>query len=378
MADVANKPQNLTFQNLHAENMVCYGMFFTGTNQPNPMDEEKAVHVLIDGCSVALTQTGHGFRWNADDVTVRNCSAYNLHSTGLWAQGGNRDSNSGFKTSIDGFASNRRMAVGPDRAGPSDGNPNEYLRNFFAQRVRLGGTGDLDQNNAIIEMGTCGACLVNDCIGKLEIGRPQSNLCQNYAYFNKPLNHANWDSLNWTAQQNCQQSFNLTCLVITPISPLPPPDCGNSMMGAACLPLPDPYNIGYQGEMGLVIDGTVNIDDLLAVINAWGNCPELPDGVATGPRPPCPADISPSVCGDSVVNIDDLLAVINHWGPCPNHPMCGLMPPTQEEGPPESAPQSISDCWHKCSNAFPADEAAWLRCFDDCVEALQRAGLIPY
>jgi hypothetical protein len=48
-------------------------------------------------------------------------------------------------------------------------------------------------------------------------------------------------------------------------------------------------------------DGVVNVDDLLAVINAWGACPG------------CPADIT----GDGVVNVDDLLAVINAWGPCP-------------------------------------------------------------
>jgi Dockerin type I domain len=47
-------------------------------------------------------------------------------------------------------------------------------------------------------------------------------------------------------------------------------------------------------------DNVVNIDDLLAVINAWGS---------TGG----PADVN----GDHVVNIDDLLIVINAWGMCP-------------------------------------------------------------
>jgi hypothetical protein len=45
-------------------------------------------------------------------------------------------------------------------------------------------------------------------------------------------------------------------------------------------------------------DGAVNIDDLLAVINAWGPCP-----------PACPADVT----GDNIVNIDDLFTVINSW-----------------------------------------------------------------
>jgi len=52
----------------------------------------------------------------------------------------------------------------------------------------------------------------------------------------------------------------------------------------------------------------VNVDDFLAVINAWGPCPAPPAS--------CPADISPAG-GDGVVNVDDLLAVIDAWGPCP-------------------------------------------------------------
>ncbi|MCI0629246.1 MAG: hypothetical protein L0Y44_01155 [Phycisphaerales bacterium] len=53
-------------------------------------------------------------------------------------------------------------------------------------------------------------------------------------------------------------------------------------------------------------DGVVNVDDLLAVISAWGSCP--PGS--------CPADIAPPG-GDGVVNVDDLLAVISAWGACP-------------------------------------------------------------
>lgn len=46
---------------------------------------------------------------------------------------------------------------------------------------------------------------------------------------------------------------------------------------------------------------TVDVDDLLAVINSWGPCAG------------CPADIT----GNGVVDVDDLLAVINGWGACP-------------------------------------------------------------
>jgi hypothetical protein len=52
----------------------------------------------------------------------------------------------------------------------------------------------------------------------------------------------------------------------------------------------------------------VNIDDLFAVINSWGQCPP-----PTPRQPTCPAD----VLTDGYVNIDDLFAVISAWGPCP-------------------------------------------------------------
>ena len=49
------------------------------------------------------------------------------------------------------------------------------------------------------------------------------------------------------------------------------------------------------------IDGTVNVDDLLAVVGAWGACPAAPAF--------CPIDMD----GDGSVDIDDLLLVIGHW-----------------------------------------------------------------
>lgn len=51
-------------------------------------------------------------------------------------------------------------------------------------------------------------------------------------------------------------------------------------------------------------DGIVNVNDLLAVINAWGPCPS--------PPAQCPADVT----NDNLVNVNDLLVVINAWGLC--------------------------------------------------------------
>jgi hypothetical protein len=55
-------------------------------------------------------------------------------------------------------------------------------------------------------------------------------------------------------------------------------------------------------------DGAVNVDDLIAVILAWGPCPPKP---AVGG---CPADIEPFPGGDGDVDVDDLIAVILNWG----------------------------------------------------------------
>jgi hypothetical protein len=74
-----------------------------------------------------------------------------------------------------------------------------------------------------------------------------------------------------------------TVQVQGPILPPPPP--------------PDPDITG---------DGNVNVQDMLAVINAWGPCAQ--------PCPPsCAADIGPGT-GDCTVNVADLLMVINNWG----------------------------------------------------------------
>jgi hypothetical protein len=48
-------------------------------------------------------------------------------------------------------------------------------------------------------------------------------------------------------------------------------------------------------------DGQVNVDDLIAVILAWGLCPPAPA--------PCPADLD----NNGAVDVDDLIAVILNW-----------------------------------------------------------------
>lgn len=58
-------------------------------------------------------------------------------------------------------------------------------------------------------------------------------------------------------------------------------------------------------------DGQVDVNDLLAIINAWGPCPNCP-------MTHCAADIEPfESAGNCAIDVSDLLAVINGWGPCP-------------------------------------------------------------
>jgi hypothetical protein len=49
-------------------------------------------------------------------------------------------------------------------------------------------------------------------------------------------------------------------------------------------------------------DGVVDVDDLVAVILAWGDCPKPPKD--------CPADVD----GSGEVDVDDLVMVILNWG----------------------------------------------------------------
>ena len=68
---------------------------------------------------------------------------------------------------------------------------------------------------------------------------------------------------------------------------------------------PCPANIVTIGASATQVD----VDDLLAVISAWGACPAPPAS--------CPANIVTTGASATQVDVDDLLAVISGWGPCP-------------------------------------------------------------
>ena len=55
--------------------------------------------------------------------------------------------------------------------------------------------------------------------------------------------------------------------------------------------------------------GAVDVDDLLAIISAWGPC--------SAPPATCLANIINTGTSADRVDVDDLLAVISAWGRCP-------------------------------------------------------------
>ncbi|MEM7229314.1 MAG: thrombospondin type 3 repeat-containing protein [Planctomycetota bacterium] len=81
-------------------------------------------------------------------------------------------------------------------------------------------------------------------------------------------------------------------------------------IGDACevLILPCPADCAPDNGDGTFGNGLVNIDDLLAVINAFGS--------AGGPCDNAP-DNGDGTFGNDLINIDDLLGVINAFGACP-------------------------------------------------------------
>lgn len=68
--------------------------------------------------------------------------------------------------------------------------------------------------------------------------------------------------------------------------------------------LQDTWELGIVTPGDVDCDGLVDISDLLAVINQWGDC--LSKGA-------CSADVAPPPDGDGVVDVSDLLLVINQW-----------------------------------------------------------------
>jgi hypothetical protein len=64
------------------------------------------------------------------------------------------------------------------------------------------------------------------------------------------------------------------------------------------------FNIEFAPKCNgdVTVDGTIDIDDLVALITSWGSCDDCA----------CDADLNM----DCNIDIDDLVALITHWGIC--------------------------------------------------------------
>ena len=84
------------------------------------------------------------------------------------------------------------------------------------------------------------------------------------------------------------------------------PDAGNMSGGNFELQggfLPGSAGPICAGDVAGVSPGAVDVQDLLAILAAWGPCPD-----------PCPEDVTNN---DNVVDVLDLLHVLANWGLCP-------------------------------------------------------------
>jgi len=67
----------------------------------------------------------------------------------------------------------------------------------------------------------------------------------------------------------------------------------------ADIPCPEPCPADLTG------DDQVDIEDILVVLDLWGDCPD-----------PCPPYCAGDLTEDCTVNIDDIFAILGMWGPC--------------------------------------------------------------
>jgi hypothetical protein len=303
----------ITLRNLLGEELAEYGLFLA--NQLG----HKIQTMTIDNCHVEHTYNFHGFRVYSDSLVMRDCSAVDAARRGFWVVRGNG-------VLVERFQSNKWCWVGPDTENPSTQSTERVLNSEFHH---------LDVPEFRLDGGV-ECCFFTDVCTTVtpgvRIGR------DNYTVV-LPISNVHWFGIIGTPTLGTHPSIDDETIFAV----------------AACQ-----ANVERAGAS----ENHVDIDDLLAVISAWGPCPGAPVV--------CSADIAPSLpCGNNAVDIDDLLLVISSWGPCPATPACAG---GSEGGPAESPPETIDDCWDKCSDAYPGGGQAWVDCFEACLQALEQLG----
>jgi plastocyanin len=109
--------------------------------------------------------------------------------------------------------------------------------------------------------------------------------CTADGWFDSPLNSGN-PTFTWDVPMDASGDIPYFCQ----------PHCVMGMTGVIIVEEPpNPCPADVDG------DGTIDVNDVLAVIGDWGPCPG------------CGTDTN----GDGVVDVNDILYVIAAWGPCP-------------------------------------------------------------
>ena len=156
----------------------------------------------------------------------------------------------------------------------------------------------------------------NTNCANVQCPQPVGSCCMTNGTCQDNLTQANCQASGGTYQGDDTNCANVQCPQPTGACCLPSGACQGGVTQANCTA----SSGTYQGDNTLCANvqcpqpcpgdvtgnGTVNVDDLLAVINGWGACPQS-----------CPPYCSGDVNHTCAVNVDDLLAVINGWGPCP-------------------------------------------------------------
>jgi hypothetical protein len=337
VVDTGAEVHTLTVSDIHADGLVHYGFFVNDRMTGS-----------FSNCSVTNLQLQHGFRLYATGANLDVLSCWSHHEnhdkTGIWVLEGS-------DITVDRFATNQEIIFGPDWGYclppphlPQIPEPcaNGSLTDVFAREL-------FSTEETHVAMGVDGACLVNLCTPILRIGRIASQVAHDM-----PLDRTNWDSVFWpspAAQVIIAENDNIVC------GP-PHPECRVHAIN---------YNYCFAD---IDRNDAVDSDDLTAIILAWGACPSPPAGYSA-PRPPCPADIHPNICGNNAVDTDDLIEVILRWGVCLDHPECGARPAKAAGLFFGHAPTSAQDCYEQCIAKYPNDPYKFNECFNACLDALQ-------
>jgi hypothetical protein len=311
-----------------------------------------------------------GFRGYGDDVTIRDCSAYHLVSNkGSWYLAGNVDPQGG-NSRIDGYRSDHYLWIGPNSTCEWD---TAGLANLTAR--------NLDVADVVMELGSRNISIVNlstVASQSLFIGSgshcfppnvpsccccpdEEEDPCYIGACYSsplyRPLYNVHWANISGDFEiaenvpsictDTSGESGTSPCLDYASVNAQSNLLCLGDIAGTPyCDPVTDPYCFPHWP--GGDPDGTVNVDDLLGIINNWGAC----DG-GSEPRYICRADIAPAL-GNGTVDVDDLLAVLNNWGDC-------------RGGGIASAPDEVGDCFDYCESLSGQQ---WEDCMTRCLEAV--------